>query len=117
MAKLPITDEEACERLGRALEVLGNKGPYSNGEVAVRSAMNGINNLIGMLLARIDGIPPESLDKHRIAPNRHLLRLTLTDEELTGLQAMKRACKTTLSDEDFAQFVIREHLYRKGFHP
>jgi len=109
-----VTYDEAFERVAAAINALGDwpaGGFYAN---TLETAMLSLATLQVAMIAKAEADGPP---KNRGPEPRHVFRLKLTDEELTGLRALKRACKTTLSDEDFAQFVIREHLYRKGFHP
>ncbi|TXH18078.1 MAG: hypothetical protein E6R03_02770 [Hyphomicrobiaceae bacterium] len=110
-----ISPEEAYERLAKAVQVLGNPRLGSFGGNALEVAIRALTDIQLSTLLKIDGV---STEKFRVkATNQHPIKMILTDEELTGLHAMKRASKTTLSDEEFARFIIREHLHRKGFHP
>lgn len=109
-----VTYDEAFERVAAAINALGDwpaGGFYAN---TLETAMLSLATLqVAMISkAEADG-PPKSFTP----PPRHVLHFNLTDEELTGLRALMRASKTSLDEADFAQFVIREHLYRKGFHP
>lgn len=108
-----VTAKDALLRMQEAADLLDVPagGEYAN---ALATARVDMLTFAAAVLTMSQKKGP--LEKPGPSP-RHLFVLRLTDEELSGLRAMMVASKTSLKEADFAQFIIREHLYRKGFHP
>lgn len=110
----PITPEDALARIAAALEALGDwpaGGLYANALETAALSLTALQTAVA-LKSTAKG-PPQTPG----TGTRHVFRFVLTDEELTGLRAAMRVCRTDLKEADFAQFLVREALHRKGFHP